>query len=63
LKLENLYDDPSYKLGYIDSEQLFWLANLDLGTLGSHAKDVFEFIVRNKGEAFIPCDNRKHVLG
>lgn len=63
LKLDEVYDNSAYKVGYVSQDQLFWLANLDLDTLGPHAKPIFEWMVKIGREAAIPIDNMRHVLG
>lgn len=44
--------------GDLTREQMFWLANLPLGSLGQHAREIYEAIAAEGEEAFVPVDNR-----
>ena len=43
--------------------QIFWLANLSLDTLGIYVREIYEYIKYIEQEAFIPYDNRLKILG
>jgi hypothetical protein len=44
-------------------EQLHWICNLPLSTLGEHARDIFRATIKADEAAIIPIDNRRAVLG
>jgi hypothetical protein len=44
-------------------DQIFWLANLSLDTLGVYVREIYAYIQHIEQDAFIPFDNRVKILG
>jgi hypothetical protein len=58
-----LLGDKRKSVSSISSDQLFWLANLSIDTLGIYAMTVYDYIHRMGCLAFVPLDNQIKIIG
>lgn len=58
-----LLGDKRKDIEKLCSDQIFWLANLSLDTLGIYVREIYAYIQHVDQDAFIPFDNRLKILG
>jgi len=59
----SLLGDKRENIKEICLDQIFWLANLSIDTLGIYVREVYAYIMYMGQDAFIPIDNRLKILG